>query len=244
MPGQSFNTRTSARLAVLLLAMLFFHATAFAEDWPQWRGPAGIGVSSEHDFPIEWDDRRNVCWHVPLPDRGNSTPIVWGDRVLVTQAIESGHRRVVICFARSDGRLLWQSGVAYPQREPTNGQNPYCSSSPATDGSRVVAYFGSAGLFCFDMEGHELWHRDVGAVDSWQGSGSSPILYEGPVHLERWSWDPCRVIACDREREKFYGWCVRRGKVNAPPRRRRPRRHCPRIRLNPTRRIAPALTMP
>ena len=85
--------------------------------------------------------------------------------------------RSVMCFARGDGRLLWQSGVTVTTREPTNGQNPYCSASPVTDGRRVIAYFGSPGLFCYDAEsGEERWRQPLGKVDSWQGSGASPAL--------------------------------------------------------------------
>jgi outer membrane protein assembly factor BamB len=142
-----------------------------------------MGVSEEKGWPEKWGQKENVRWRVALPDRGNSTPVVWGDRVFVTQAIEKENRRTLMCFARSDGRLLWQSGVTYPEHEPTNGENPYCSSSPATDGMHVVAYFGSPGLFCYDMNGNELWHRETGKVDSWQGSGSSPIIHDGLCYL-------------------------------------------------------------
>ena len=82
-----------------------------AENWPTWRGPQGTGVSSEQRVPLEWDEERNVRWHVPLPDRGNSTPAVWGDRVFVTQAMQKENRRTVMCFDRRDGRLMWQAGV-------------------------------------------------------------------------------------------------------------------------------------
>ena len=146
---------------------------------------------------MHWSGRENVRWRTPLPDRGNSTPVVWGDRVFVTQAIEKEHRRTLMCFARSDGRRLWQSGVVYAGHEPTNAQNPYCSSSPVTDGRRVIAYFGSAGLHCYDFEGKELWSRDVGKVDSWQGSGSSPIIYGDLCILNAGPGTNAAVIACN-----------------------------------------------
>ncbi|HEX4795660.1 MAG TPA: PQQ-binding-like beta-propeller repeat protein [Humisphaera sp.] len=154
---------------------------ASAQNWPAWRGPYGTGVSDAKDVkdpPLKWTEKQNVRWRVELPDRGNSTPIVWGDRVFVTQAIEKENRRTLMCFGRTDGKLLWQSGVVYAERESTNGQNPYCSASPVTDGSRVVAYFGSAGIYCYDFDGKEIWHHDLGKADSWHGSGSSPVLYE------------------------------------------------------------------
>jgi len=170
---------------------------ALAEDWPAWRGPDGTGVSADAAFPLKWSDTQNECWRVALPDRGNSTPIVWGNRVFITQAIEKEQRRTLMCFARDSGRLLWQSGVTYQQREPTNAQNPYCSASPVTDGKRVIAYFGSAGLFCYDFDGRELWHRDLGKVDSWQGSGSSPVIYRDLCILNAGPGTHAALIACN-----------------------------------------------
>ncbi len=101
-----------------------------------------------------------------------------------------------MCFARDGGRLLWQSGVAYKQREPTNAQNPYCSASPVTDGKRIVAYFGSAGLFCYDFDGRELWRRDLGKVDSWQGSGSSPVIYQDLCIVNAGPGTQAALVAC------------------------------------------------
>jgi outer membrane protein assembly factor BamB len=170
------------------------------ENWPAWRGPQGNGVARDDQLPLEWGETRNVRWRVPLPDRGNSTPAIWGDRVFVTQAIEKDNRRTVMCFARGDGRLLWQTGVDADEREPTNGQNPYCSASPATDGHKVVAYFGSPGLFCFDAAtGKELWRRELGKVDSWQGSGSSPVIDDGMCFLNASPGTGACLVACDLE---------------------------------------------
>ncbi|HSZ57150.1 MAG TPA: PQQ-binding-like beta-propeller repeat protein, partial [Tepidisphaeraceae bacterium] len=108
------------------------------ENWPSWRGPLGTGVCSEAGLPLRWDQNQNVVWRIPLPDRGNSTPAVWGDSVFITQAVQKDNRRTLMCFDRADGRLRWQSGVTYADAEPTNAQNPYCSASPATDGRHIV----------------------------------------------------------------------------------------------------------
>jgi len=97
-----------------------------------------------------------------LPNPGNSTPIVWGGQVFVTQAIAAGSRRTVICFDRRTGKLLWQSGATWTEKEQTPNQNPACTPSPATDGRRVIAWFGSAGVYCYDFDGRELWRRDLG----------------------------------------------------------------------------------
>jgi outer membrane protein assembly factor BamB len=127
-----------------------------------------------------------------------STPVVCVDLVFVTQATEAEPRRTVMCFARGDGRLLWQAGVPYPDGEPTNGQNPYCAASPVTDGERVIGYFGSAGLYCYDVDGKELWHRDVGKVDSWQGSGSSPVIYRDLCILNAGPGTEAALLAMDK----------------------------------------------
>jgi outer membrane protein assembly factor BamB len=146
--------------------------------WPDWRGPEGTGVAPAGDYPLEWSPRKNIRWRVPLPDRGNGSPVVWGDQVFITQAIEKEGRRTVMCFARGNGELLWQSGVAYDEPETTHRDNPYASASPVTDGERVIATFGSAGVFCYDMNGKELWSRDLGKqVHTW-GNASSPVLYQ------------------------------------------------------------------
>jgi outer membrane protein assembly factor BamB len=89
-----------------------------------------------------------VRWHYTLPGPDNSSPIVWGDRVFLTQAIKGEQRRTLMCFHRADGKLLWQSGMTYTENEPSQPNNPYCSATPVTDGGRVIASFGSAGLYC------------------------------------------------------------------------------------------------
>ena len=190
--------RVARRTAILWAATIcLLFIPVHAENWPSWRGPLGTGVCSEAGLPLRWAQKENIVWRIPLPDRGNSTPIVWGDSVFITQAVQKDNRRTLMCFDRTDGRLRWQSGVTYADAEPTNSQNPYCSASPATDGRHVVAYFGSAGLYCYDFAGRELWHRDLGKVDSWQGSGSSPIIHDGLCFLNAGPGTNAALIACD-----------------------------------------------
>ena len=169
----------SPRTSVSILALfgLLTSVSAHAGDWPAWRGPDGTGVSQEKGLPIKWSEKENVRWRVRLPDRGNSTPIVCGDRVFITQAIEKEGRRTLMCFERSSGEPLWQSGVTYTEKEPTHGTNPYCSASPVTDGERVIASFGSAGLYCYDFDGKELWHREFGPQLHIWGNAASPVIH-------------------------------------------------------------------
>jgi len=174
-----FNTPVAIVLSLLSLSS----SRLLAEDWPSFRGPQGTGVSAEKALPETWNTTKNVIWRVPLPDRGNSTPIVWHDRIFVTEATDDGTSRALMCFARADGKLLWTVSVKFEGEEPTNTQNPYCSSSPSTDGERVVACFGSAGLYCYNFDGKELWHRRLGDVDSWHGSGASPVIHDGLCYI-------------------------------------------------------------
>ena len=170
-----------------------------AENWPAWRGPTGNGVSAEKELPLKWDALENVKWRVPLSERGNSTPVIWGDKVFITQAGDlklwppkvpdnfaggssaGGHaiaeKRSVLCFNRADGKLLWQRDVIYKEPEITHPTNPFSAASPVTDGDRVIASHNSAGLVCYDFEGKELWRYDVGKLEHLWGTASSPILY-------------------------------------------------------------------
>ena len=178
-PVQRRPRRTLAiTLAALGAAAGMVSATcprpALAENWPGFRGPGGLSISMETNLPTEWSTDKNVKWRIDLPARGNSSPVIWGDRVLVTQAV--GERRQIMCFARADGKELWTAGVTYSEPEPTHNTNPYCSATPATDGERVVASFGSAGLFCCDLDGKELWRRDLGNMNHMFGNASSPVI--------------------------------------------------------------------
>jgi outer membrane protein assembly factor BamB len=166
-----------------IVATAAMSAVLHAEDWPSFRGPRGTGVSADKTAPLAWGEKTNARWRVALPDLGISTPVVWGDRVFVTQAVAKQKRRALLAFDLKTGKELWQAGVTFEGKEPTNRQNPYCSASPATDGKRVVAFFGTPGLYCYDMAGKELWHRSFGEVDSWHGSGSSPIIHGGLCYL-------------------------------------------------------------
>lgn len=164
-------------ILVHLASSFVLALTTLAGQWPAWRGPQGTGIADEKNLPLHWSATENVRWCAPLPGRGNSTPVVWGSRVFITQAIEKENLRTVMCFDRHDGRLLWQRGVTWTEPEPTYPENPPCSSSPVVDGKRVVAWFGSAGVHCYDFDGREMWWRDLGRQSHDWGYASSPVLY-------------------------------------------------------------------
>ena len=166
-------------LFVILMAVL----PAFAGDWPQWRGPGGMGISDEKGMPTEWDRTKNVTWKTALPGPGNSTPIVIGDRIFITQAENNGRLRSVIAFNRADGKQLWKQTIAFDGQEPTHDGNPYCSASPVTDGECIIAWHGSAGVVAYDLAGKELWKRDLGKFEQIWGNAGSPIIHGDQVIL-------------------------------------------------------------
>jgi outer membrane protein assembly factor BamB len=93
--------------------------------------------------------------------------------------------------------MLWQAGITFEEKEPTNALNPYCSASPATDGQHVIACFGSPGLYCYDFDGKEVWHRDLGDIDAMHGSGSSPVIHDGVCFLNFGPGTDSALVACD-----------------------------------------------
>jgi outer membrane protein assembly factor BamB len=170
--------------------LLVLCTPVFADNWPAWRGPQGDGHCKEKNLPLHWGVAENVRWKVDLPDEGNSTPVVWGDRVFVTQASDkqdwpppgtggpaAAYRRSLYCFARAGGKELWKRDIIYKEKESTHPTNPFCSASPVTDGERVIVSHGSAGMFCYDLEGNEKWHVSLGKLEFIWGNASSPILY-------------------------------------------------------------------
>src|SRR5262245_32056207 len=116
-----------------IVTTLLITTSVRADNWPAWRGSFGTGVCVEKNLPLRWSTNENVRWRAPLPERGNSTPIVWNERVFVTQAVEEEKRRTLMCFDRRNGKLLWQTGVTSVENEVTHGSNPSCSASPVTD---------------------------------------------------------------------------------------------------------------
>jgi outer membrane protein assembly factor BamB len=104
-----------------------------------------------------------------------------------------------MCFDRADGRLLWQSGVTYTEDEKSHETNPYCSASPVTDGERVIAWFGSAGVAAYDFAGKQLWHRDLGKQDHEWGYGGSPVIHGDLVFVQFGPGSRNFVVALDKK---------------------------------------------
>ena len=183
----------------LFLFWVFVVSSIFAENWPTWRGSLGTGVSDEKNLPLEWSVTKNVKWKVALPERGNSSPIVWGGKVFITQAIEKEGRRTLMCFDRRKGKLIWQKGVVYKEKEITHRTNPYCSASPVTDGERVIVSHASAGIFCYDFNGKELWRQVLGPQKHIWGNGASPVIYRNLCILNHGPGAPTFLVALDKK---------------------------------------------
>ena len=190
------------RIPIGLLLSTMLTVPAPAANWPALRGPDGNGICEEKNLPLRWSTNANVRWRVPLPDRGNSTPIIWGKRVFVTQSITTQSRRTLMCFDRRDGKIQWQQGPTWTEKDPTHEDNPPCTPSPVTDGRRVIAWFGSAGVYCYDFEGHELWRRDLGRQSHTLGYAASPALHGNLCFLNFGPGARSFVIALDKRTGK------------------------------------------
>jgi outer membrane protein assembly factor BamB len=149
--------------------------------WPQWRGPSGQGLVEGTGYPDSWSETENVRWKVEVPGSGHSSPIVWEDRIFVTTAY-GGDRRTVLCFRRDNGELLWEAEAPAPDTvEHLQRKNSYATATPVTDGERVYALFGNAGLVAVDFDGKQVWHYGFGSTSNYHGPGGSPLLYKDRV---------------------------------------------------------------
>lgn len=193
-PQRSVRLNAARTLVLPLLVTI----PAAAANWPAWRGPTGNGISDDQHLPVHWSATNHVRWHVPLPGPGNSTPIVWSNRVFLTQAMTNANRRTVMCLDRRAGQPLWQSGPVATAKDSGGSANPPCTPSAVTDGERVIAWFGSSGVYCYDLDGKELWHRDLGLQSHGWGYASSPVLYTNLCLLNFGPGERSFLIALDK----------------------------------------------
>jgi outer membrane protein assembly factor BamB len=181
------------RIVLLLMIVLAVRVgPCDAENWPRWRGPDGSGVSAGAPLALHWTTTQNVHWKVEVPGEGFSSPIVWDNRVYLTSARDKGGCRLVHCLDRATGKLLWSRELADKDPERTSAMTGHAASTPVTDARRVVAFFGNAGAVCYDRDGKQLWHRDLGQFDSELGLASSPVLCGDRV-----------VLVCDHDGDRF-----------------------------------------
>ena len=164
-----------------ILVLLFLcHFSLPANDWPSWRGPNGDGKLAEAEgYPVDWSPDNNLLWKVPLPSPGNSSPIVIGDKLFLTLASDQGQNRSLHCYSTKDGSLLWEKSTRYGKKDQTHKTNPYSSASPFSDGVRVYAWQGNAGLYTYDLDGNEIWKRNLGTdyAHIWGPNAASPVVH-------------------------------------------------------------------
>jgi outer membrane protein assembly factor BamB len=202
--------------------------------WPQWRGPLVNGVAPAGNPPVEWSETRNILWKIAIPGKGHSTPVIWGNQVFIQTAVETEkeaaaptakgdaaplpgragmpvhrtskvHRFILMSIDRREGKILWQHTVREMRpEEGTHEFGSWASSSPVTDGENVYAYFGSRGLFCFDLQGKLKWERDFGQMSIKMdfGEGSSPALYKDKLFITRDQEGPSFIVALDKKTGK------------------------------------------
>ena len=203
-----------SKITTPLLLIVVLSQVAGGANWPQWRGPDGAGVSTEKNLPTVWNAKQNIKWKAPIAGRSHSSPIVWGKRIFLTTAIEGAevpgakavkhvmggqeflhpdsigadrkHTFKVIALDSETGKVLWEQtafeGTPYDNR---HRKSSYAASTPATDGKHVYAFFGSEGLFAYDMKGKLAWKADLGKLATvGLGTGTSPIVYENLVILQ------------------------------------------------------------
>ncbi|MBI2481511.1 MAG: PQQ-binding-like beta-propeller repeat protein, partial [Planctomycetia bacterium] len=179
-----------------------------AADWPQFRGPGGLGVSEETDLPMQWSSTENLAWRTELPGYGASSPIVLGAKVYLTcysgygtdgdsQNMEDLTLHVV-CVNRTDGNIAWDKKVKpkLPETESVKDHG-YAAQTPATDGEFLYVFFGKTGVFKFDLTGKQIWQADVGSKLSGWGSGTSPVLFENLVIVNA-SVESGSLVAIDK----------------------------------------------
>ena len=182
----------SIPILLLLVSVLPVSEAYAAEgEWTRFRGPNGAGLSDAATVPVEWTDQ-DYNWKVELPGMGHGSPVLWGNRILLTCADTDTARRTVLCLDTSDGRTLWRRD--YPSE--TYGQhrdNSYATATPAVDATGVVVTWSTPGevvLLALDLDGGELWRRNLGPYVGMHGSGTSPIIAGDLVVMANDQGDP------------------------------------------------------
>ena len=211
-------------LSILITVCIMISSLYAGQNWPSFRGPSASGVTEGYRTAVKWDVGRseNVIWKTQIPGLGHSCPAVWGDRIFVTTAVkDQGQSSLkvgmygdvksvteknlfswhIYCIDRISGKILWDRqsyrGKPKVKRHP---KSSHANSTPCTDGNYVVAFFGSEGMYCYDMEGKLVWKKDLGVLDwgfyrslsaQW-GGGSSPVIHKQMV-----------ILQCDVQKNSF-----------------------------------------
>jgi len=186
-----------------------------ANYWPAWRGPSHQGYVKGSGYPDTWSESSNIAWKVDVPGSGNSSPIVWADRIFLTTSRSGGASLSLLSFRRSDGELLWDKAIPQDGVEHVHPKNGHASATPVTDGELVYVSFGTHGLAAFDFDGEIVWHVKLPKLDNYHGSAGSPVLYDETVIIYQDHQQQSFVAAFERnsgkrvwrtERDARTGW--------------------------------------
>jgi outer membrane protein assembly factor BamB len=169
-------------------------------EWPQFRGQNSSGLAKGCP-PVEFGPGKNELWRLPL-DSGHSSPCVVGDTIFLTTYDEKQRTLAVVCVARADGKIRWQRKVPTDQIEKGHPSFNPASSTPTSDGERVVAYFGSFGLICFDIQGEKLWDLPMPLAKTFGGNAASPMIVGDRVILYRGTYVDHFLLAVEKKTGK------------------------------------------
>jgi outer membrane protein assembly factor BamB len=234
-----------ALLRLTILLLLSSALFAADDDWPQWRGPNNDGMARS-DAPLEWSDTRNVAWRVPIPGRGFSSPVIWGEKIFLTTAVPTEasaaptqsqrpgagpgggvgagreHKFLVLCLNRLSGKVLWErvATVATPHEGYHGRYGSFASNSPVTDGKHIYAFFGSRGMYCYDLDGKLVWEKRFPPMHMRLqfGEGVAPVVDEDMLYLKFDQEQGSYMLALDKRSGKEI-WRVERDEVSSwsPP---------------------------
>lgn len=184
--------------SVLLASMIVMPSLLQAEDnWTRFRGPNGTGHSVATNLPAKWD-KGSVAWKTELKGVGQSSPVNWGDKLFVTSASEDGKERYIFCVNAKDGKVIWEKTIPCTNPEKSHKMNSWATPSCVTDGERVIAFFGPAGIHSFDLDGKELWSQELGDFPGGWGVAASPVIFENMVIQNTDCTGPSDLIALDK----------------------------------------------
>jgi outer membrane protein assembly factor BamB len=185
----------------LALALMLAAAPAGTDaQWPQFRGPGGTGLATGA-APIQLGPTQGVLWKAEI-GQGQSSPVVWGERLFVTAGDKETRKLEVICLERKTGKVLWRRSVTAEAIETLHEVANPATSTPTVDGKRVYAYFGSYGLIAYDLDGNLQWTVPLPVAKMRFGSGTSPILAGEAVILSRDETPDGYLLAVDRSTGK------------------------------------------
>jgi outer membrane protein assembly factor BamB len=163
------------------------------EEWNSFRGPTGMGIGNK-DTLLQWN-ANSIKWKKEITGSGQSSIIQSGGKLFLTSADQEGGLRFVHCLDKDTGDLLWKKEIKNTREETVHRMNTWATPTPATEGDRVVAFFGPAGLHCFDLEGQKLWEVDLGDFPGSWGVAASPVIIDGIVLQNCDSTGPSRLVA-------------------------------------------------